>query len=105
MCVYKWPVCLACIRTMLVCIRSIVHLPQYVDARMYERASAPMSVCVCVPDLPTVRRALQPWLDSKHTIFGRCISGLDIVHAIEKARVDKNDKPLEDIRIERIDVR
>jgi peptidylprolyl isomerase domain and WD repeat-containing protein 1 len=62
-------------------------------------------VCVCVPDLPTVRRALQPWLDSKHTIFGRCISGLDIVHAIEKARVDKNDKPLEDIRIERIDVR
>ena len=28
-----------------------------------------------------------PWLDKKHTIFGRAVQGLDVVHRIENARV------------------
>lgn len=33
------------------------------------------------------------WLDNKHTVFGRCTAGMDVVHNIENVRVDKNDKP------------
>ncbi|POW08148.1 hypothetical protein PSTT_07754 [Puccinia striiformis] len=40
-----------------------------------------------------------PWLDNKHTIFGRCVSGFDVVHEIENVRCDKTDKPLPDHEI------
>lgn len=40
-----------------------------------------------------------PWLDNKHTVFGRVVRGADIVHAIERAKCDKNDRPLENIKM------
>lgn len=45
-----------------------------------------------------------PWLDKKHTIFGRVLSGLEVVHTIENVKVDKTDKPFEDIKIINVDV-
>lgn len=39
-----------------------------------------------------------PWLDKKHTIFGRAVQGLDVVHRIENSKVYK-EKPEEDIKI------
>ncbi|KAI9812507.1 MAG: hypothetical protein M1832_000401 [Thelocarpon impressellum] len=44
-----------------------------------------------------------PWLDKKHTIFGRAVQGLDVVHRIENARAYK-EKPEEDIRIVNISI-
>ncbi|TGJ84130.1 hypothetical protein E0Z10_g4634 [Xylaria hypoxylon] len=44
-----------------------------------------------------------PWLDNKHTIFGRAVQGLDVIHKIENVRAYK-DKPEEDIKILNIDV-
>ncbi|KAF2134124.1 peptidyl-prolyl cis-trans isomeras-like protein [Dothidotthia symphoricarpi CBS 119687] len=38
------------------------------------------------------------WLDDKHTIFGRAVSGLDVVHKIENTKVYK-EKPEQDIKI------
>ncbi|KAL8713557.1 MAG: hypothetical protein Q9220_002419 [cf. Caloplaca sp. 1 TL-2023] len=44
-----------------------------------------------------------PWLDKKHTIFGRAVQGLDVVHRIENTRVYR-EKPEEDIQIVNIDI-
>lgn len=41
-----------------------------------------------------------PWLDGKHTVFGRVTKGSDVVNAIEATKVSRmNDKPLVDIKI------
>ncbi|RDB17983.1 Peptidyl-prolyl cis-trans isomerase cyp15 [Hypsizygus marmoreus] len=45
-----------------------------------------------------------PWLDKKHTIFGRVLSGLEVVHTIENVKTNKTDKPYEDIKITNIDI-
>lgn len=40
-----------------------------------------------------------PWLDGKHTIFGKVKAGFDVCHEIENTPVSKDDKPLRDISI------
>lgn len=40
-----------------------------------------------------------PWLDSKHTIFGRVRSGIKVVARMGLVATDTNDKPLEDVSI------
>ena len=44
------------------------------------------------------------WLDGSHTVFGQVISGRDIVDKIAKAKKNKLDKPLEDIKIDSIKI-
>ncbi|KAL5614620.1 uncharacterized protein BROUX77_000457 [Berkeleyomyces rouxiae] len=44
-----------------------------------------------------------PWLDGKHTIFGRATQGLDVIRKIEKTRTHK-EKPMDDIKILNIDI-
>ena len=43
-----------------------------------------------------------PWLDGKHTVFGKVTSGMDVVDTIEQTETDGRDKPLEEMRIESI---
>ena len=45
-----------------------------------------------------------PWLDGKHTVFGRVTSGMDVVEAIEQQPTDARDRPKEEARIEHVDV-
>ena len=44
-----------------------------------------------------------PWLDGKHTIFGRAVQGLDVVHKIENVRTYK-EKPEVDVKIVSISI-
>lgn len=37
-----------------------------------------------------------PWLDGRHTVLGKVIEGMDIVHEIENLPTDSADNPLEE---------
>ena len=45
-----------------------------------------------------------PWLDGKHTVFGRVTTGMDVADAISRVDADARDKPREDVVIERVEV-
>jgi cyclophilin family peptidyl-prolyl cis-trans isomerase len=45
-----------------------------------------------------------PWLDGKHTVFGRVTDGMDVVDKLEGLPTDRNDRPREDARIDSLTV-
>jgi peptidyl-prolyl cis-trans isomerase B (cyclophilin B) len=45
-----------------------------------------------------------PWLDGKHTVFGRVESGMEAVDAIEATGTDASDRPVEPQTIERVEL-
>jgi len=43
-----------------------------------------------------------PWLNGKHTVFGRVTSGMDVVDAISKLDTGPGDRPRDEVRIESV---
>jgi peptidyl-prolyl cis-trans isomerase B (cyclophilin B) len=43
-----------------------------------------------------------PWLDGKHTVFGRVTDGMDVVDRLEGLPTDSRDRPQEPAGIESI---
>src|SRR3954454_25100072 len=44
-----------------------------------------------------------PWLDGKHTVFGRVTSGMEVVDALESLPTDGRDRPQEPAKIEKVE--
>ena len=45
-----------------------------------------------------------PWLDGKHTVFGRVAEGMDAVSALEGVDTDASDKPRSPQKIESVEL-
>jgi len=45
-----------------------------------------------------------PWLDGKHTVFGRVTSGIEVADKISELPADAADKPRDDALIERVEI-
>ena len=46
-----------------------------------------------------ITTAQTPWLNMHHTIFGKVVSGYDVVAKIENTAVDASDRPLQEQKI------
>lgn len=45
-----------------------------------------------------------PWLDYRHTVFGQVVEGMDIVDAIADVKKGAQDRPVEDVVINKITI-
>lgn len=43
-----------------------------------------------------------PWLDGKHAVFGKVISGIEVVREIGSAPTDGRDRPVQDVVMKKI---
>ena len=51
-----------------------------------------------------VTLAATPWLDNKHAIFGKVTEGFDVVQKIGKTQVAPGDRPVKEMKINKVTI-
>ena len=58
--------------------------------------------------MPQVHNSFLDWFDkstpSQHPVFGKVISGMDIVNKIESSRCDSDDKPVKPVVVNSVTI-
>lgn len=45
-----------------------------------------------------------PWLDDRHAVFGKVVDGMDVVEEIGAVETDRSDRPIEEVRMEKVSI-
>ena len=45
-----------------------------------------------------------PWLDGRHTVFGKVTAGMDVVDAIEQVETGRNDRPVTPVTMDKVEI-
>jgi peptidyl-prolyl cis-trans isomerase-like 1 len=45
-----------------------------------------------------------PWLNARHTVFGKVIKGMDVIYAISQVPTGNNDRPVENVVMEKVTI-
>ncbi len=51
-----------------------------------------------------ITQVATPWLDGKHTIFGKVVNGIDVIDTIAKVEKGVQDKPKTDVVLEKVSI-
>lgn len=73
------------------------RLQQQIIDQVEKEIPAPVLSDKMIEDYTTMGGA--PHLDGQYTVFGEVLEGMDVVEKIQNAETDRNDRPLEDIKV------